>query len=156
MKNPIYYEPMVSGEESQIVDFVLSIFDEFVAPLYSSEGVAEFREYADKEALAARSKTNSFTLIAKINSEPIGMIEMINYNHVAMFFVKKTFQRQGVGKALLKKAIDICRKHLPDLRKITVNASPNSLPAYMRMGFIAHDGEQMANGIRFTNMELTL
>lgn len=135
MKNPIYYVPMQSGEEKQVIDFVISVFDEFVAPQYSSEGKAEFRKYAHKHACAERSKTNSFKLIAKISSEPIGMIEMIDHSHVAMFFAKKSFQRQGVGKALLEKAVDICRAHFLDLHKITVNASPTSVSAYKRMVF---------------------
>ena len=59
---------------------------------------------------------------------------------------------------LVEKAIDICLKHRPDLHKITVNASPNSISAYERMGFYAEEeeDEQIFNGIRFTAMGLKL
>lgn len=156
MANHIIYELMKSGEEKQVIDLVLSVFDEFVAPEYSNDGIVEFKKYADAEALEGRSQSNSFTLIAKINAKLIGIIEMIDYRHIAMFFVKKPFQKQGIGIALLRNAIDICIKHRPDLCKITVNASPNSVSAYEKMGFNADEDEQIANGIRFTAMGMIL
>ncbi len=155
-KGDIVYEPLKSGEEKQVIDLVLSVFDEFVAPLYLNEGIVEFRRYANIEALAKRSQANSFVLIAKINADPIGIIEVTDYSHVAMLFVRRSFQKQGIGKALVRKTIDICLKHRPDLRKITVNASPNSISAYNKMGFNADKDEQIANGICFTAMGMIL
>jgi predicted GNAT family N-acyltransferase len=150
------YEIMKSGEEKQVIDLVLSVFDEFVAPEYSNEGIIEFRKYADVQALVERSQSSSFTLIAKINVRPAGIIEMIDYRHIAMLFVKKPFQKQGIGKTLVEKAIDVCLRRRRNLHKITVNASPNSISAYKKMGFYAEEDEQISNGIRFTAMRLKL
>jgi GNAT superfamily N-acetyltransferase len=155
-KGDIVYEPLKLGEEKQVIDLVLSVFDEFVAPLYVNEGIVEFRRYANMEALAKRSQAYSFVLIAKVNADPIGIIEMTDYSHVAMLFVRRSFQKQGIGKALVRKTIDNCLKHRPDLRKITVNASPNSVSAYKKMVFNADEDEQIANGIRFTAMGMIL
>jgi hypothetical protein len=37
-----------------------------------------------------------------------------------------------------------------------VNASPNSVPAYKKLGFIEEGYEQIKNGIRFAPMALNL
>ena len=134
----------------------MSVFDKFVAPEYSSEGINEFRKYADTEALVERLKSSSFVLIAKNDENLIGIIEIRDNSHVAMLFVRQLFQKKGIGKTLLKHAIKMCSKNHIDLNKITVNSSPNSVAAYEKMGFIATDVEQVVNGIRFTPMEMKL
>jgi len=121
MKNRIECGIMNPGEEDQVIDIVTSTFNESVAPEYSDEGIAEFRKYANAEALAERSLSNHFTIIAKQNHRPIGIIEIRDYKHVSIFFVRKYFQNMGVGKTLLRKAIDICLKNRPELKKLTVN-----------------------------------
>lgn len=45
---------MKSREEKQFINLVLSVFDKFVAPEYSDEGIEEFKKYADIEALVKR------------------------------------------------------------------------------------------------------
>lgn len=154
MADQIVYEFMKPGEEKPVIDLVISVFDEFVAPEFSSEGIEEFKKYADAEALAHRANSGSFIIIARNGSNPVGVIEIRDYNHVAMLFVSKQFQRQGIARALVRKAIEICLRRQPDLHKITVNSSPNSIHAYEKMGFISTSDEQISNGIRFIPMEL--
>ena len=152
----IIYRSLKKGEEEQAIDLVLSVFDKLVAPEYSNEGITEFRKYAGAEALAERLKSNSFVLIAESDGNLIGMIEVRDNCHVAMFFVRQLFQKMGIGKTLLKHPINLSSKNHIDLKKITVNSSPNSVVAYKKMGFIATDVEQIVNGIKFTPMELKL
>lgn len=147
---------MKSCEEKQVIDLVLSVFDEFVAPGYSEEGINEFKKFANFEALASRTQSTSLTYTAKANENLVGMIELMNNCHIAMFFVRKSCQKQGIGKGLLHYAINLCLQQHPDTHKITVNSSPNSVSAYKKMGFNATDHEQITNGIRFTPMELNL
>ena len=96
---------MKSGEEGQVIDLVNSTFNEFVAPEYSDEGIAEFSKYANSEALAERSLSNHFTMIAKQNHNPVGIIEIRDYNHVSMLFVRKHFQNMGVGKRFYERLL---------------------------------------------------
>jgi GNAT superfamily N-acetyltransferase len=154
MINQIEYEIMKSGEEDQAIDIVSSTFNEFVAPEFSAEGIDEFFKYADAAALAERSMSGHFTVVAKNNDKLIGIIEIRDYNHVSLFFVRRHFQKIGIGKTLLKKAVDICLENRPDLQTLTVNSSPNSVSAYEKMGFSRDDIEQCVNGIRFTPMTL--
>ena len=99
----IIYGPMRPGEAKRVIDLVLSVFDEFVAPRYSNEGVIEFRKFANLEALISRSQSTSFTFTAKANGDLIGMIELLNNCHVAMFFVRKSFQKKASKHLKLQK-----------------------------------------------------
>ncbi len=156
MNEPLIIRPMRSGEETSVVDLVERVFNEFIAPLYTQEGVAEFFKYAQADALAQRSQNNHFVLLAVAADDPVGMIEIRDYGHVSMLFVDRAFQRQGLGRALLQQALNECRRHRPDLHQVTVHAAPNSIAAYERLGFRAVRPEQVNHGIRFTPMVLEL
>ena len=156
MAKQIEYRLMDPGEEGKVINLVSRVFNEFVAPLYSAEGVTEYYRYANAAAMAQRSKSNHFTIIAEQEADPVGMIETRNHNHIALFFVKSEFQRKGIGKQLLKQALDICFQNNPKLRKITVHSSPNSVGAYEQMGFIPEDKEQLVNGMRYVPMSLKI
>jgi GNAT superfamily N-acetyltransferase len=116
----------------------------------------EFKKFANFEALASRLQSASLTFTAKSNENLIGMIELMNNCHIARFFVRKSYQKQGIGKGLLRYVINLCLKQHPDTHKFTVNSSPNAVSAYEKMEFNATDHEQISNGIRFTPMELNL
>lgn len=152
----MYYEylKMKPGEETDVIDVVTSTFNEFVAPGFSEQGISEFFKYANTEALAKRALSNHFTIVARKDHEPVGIIEIRDCNHVSMFFVKKEFQKSGIGKALLEKAIDSCIENNPG--KFTVNASLNAVEAYRKMGFVTDGGQQCAGGIRFVPMSMVL
>ncbi len=147
---------MKRGEEGLVFAFVSGVFNEFVAPEYSHEGIEEFMEYIQPDELASRAQKNHFSLIAELGSEIVGVIEVRNYSHVALLFVDSRFQRRGVGTELLRKALEICRRSESNLSQVSVNASPNSITAYERMGFTPTDVDQCVNGIRFVPMALRL
>jgi predicted GNAT family N-acyltransferase len=70
--------------------------------------------------------------------------------------VEKSHQRKGIAKELLLRSIEICRKRKPDIKRITVNSSPNAFGAYKKMGFKAIGDEKVVNDIRFIPMVLLL
>lgn len=156
MDGPIVYKEMKRGEEGLVFAFVSGVFNEFIAPEYSQEGVEEFMKYIQPDKLASRAQGNHFSLIAELGSEIVGVIEIRNYSHVALLFVDSRFQRRGVGRELLRKALEICRRNDSSLSQLSVHASPNSITAYERMGFKPTDVEQCVNGIRFVPMTLPL
>jgi GNAT superfamily N-acetyltransferase len=147
---------METGEEAGVINLVSTVFAEFVAPLYSQEGVSEFRKYLDIDKLAQRLKAGNFVLLAKSGSDIIGVVEVRDNNHIALLFVEASHQKKGIGKQLLKAAIEKCKIRKPDTHRITVNSSPNAVSAYRTLGFNAFEREQVVNGIRFTPMELSL
>ncbi|MBW2411254.1 MAG: GNAT family N-acetyltransferase [Deltaproteobacteria bacterium] len=147
---------MEPGEERGVIDLVSTVFNEYVAPLYSPEGVSEFMKYLREDELAHRIHSGNFVLLAKSGVDIIGVVEVRDNSHIAMLFVKGSHQKLGIGKELLKIAIEKCKTLNPDTRCITVNSFPNAVSAYRTMGFNARKPEQAVNGIRFTPMELSL
>lgn len=156
MDIPILYRRMKQGEEPLVFAFISSVFQQFVAPEFSQQGIDEFMNYIQPDALEGQLKGSHFAFVAVLNSEIIGIIEVRDFNHVALFFVASQFQRIGVGSELFRKALENCVRHDVNLPQITVNASPNSVNAYEKMGFKPTDIEQCVNGIRFVPMALCL
>lgn len=150
--NDIRIRSMFAGEEEQVCEMVLDIFDKDVAPCFSGDGIAEFRKYANPEALAERAEDGHVILVAEMDYEPVGMIEIRQEEHICFFFVGKQHQGKGIGTGLLKEAIILSNGP----KFMTVNASPNSVRIYEQLGFEATDEEQETNGIRYTPMRLSL
>ena len=147
---------MVPGEEETVINIVTEVFNEFVAPQYSEEGITEFYKYANATTLAERSKENHFTIIAERNNITVAIIEIRDNSHISLFFNKAKFQRKGIGKQLLNYAIGVSLQSNPNIQKITVNSSPNATKAYRKMGFIVDGEEQCVHGIKFIPMSLEL
>jgi GNAT superfamily N-acetyltransferase len=156
MNSPLVYRLMRPGEEADVTDLVMRVFDEFVAPQFSVEGRREFQSYADPHLLLLRSRWNHFVLLADTQKEIAGMIEMRCDGHVALFFVEGEFQSSGVGGELLRRALEICRRRNPEVSKATVNSSPNAVVAYERLGFCRAGPERTEDQIRFVPMVLDL
>jgi GNAT superfamily N-acetyltransferase len=145
---------MKAGEETEVFNLIARVFDEFVAPGYSQEGVQAFLDYVQPEALLTRSADNHLTLLALADTQILGVIDMRSCHHISLLFVDTAYQGQGISRALLDTALSLCRELGHDLAEITVNSSPYAIPIYERLGFRATAGEQVKNGIRFTPMVL--
>ena len=84
--------------------------------------------------------------MAVIQETIIGVLQ-VQVQHIALLFVLPEMQSRGVGRALLKAADT-------QLRVETVNASANSVSAYMRYGFMPCGAEQTSpDGIRYVPMQ---
>ncbi len=152
----VRYRYMKPGEEDRVIGLIVEVFKRSVAPGYSPEGVNEFLRYARSDDLLKRSRSDHFILVAQAGRDIVAMIEMKKYHHISLFFVAGPFQRKGIGKTLLKRALKICRDRDPWLREISVNASPNAVGAYLQMGFTPLGTEKTVNGIRFFPMTAAL
>lgn len=148
--------PMEPGEEAKVCNLVTEVFMEFVAPLYGQEGVEEFLSYLTVPALAGRVAEESFVLVARDGERLVGMTEVREHSHMSLLFTRTAMQRQGVGRMLLKSALDKCLAHDPALSGLTVNASPNAVPFYEKAGFAATGDSTTHNGITFTPMALAI
>ena len=153
---PVSYRQIKQGEETAAFDLVSAVFKEFVAPLFSEEGVNEFQKFIRIDALRDRLKAGNLMLLAETEHKVVGFVEIRDKNHIALLFVKKSFQNRGIAKGLLRRAIKICRNREPNIQKITVNSSPNAFPAYKKIGFKGVEVEKVVHEIRFIPMELIL
>jgi ribosomal protein S18 acetylase RimI-like enzyme len=147
---------MKPGEESEVFDLVFRTFSEFIAPHYSRAGVLEFLKYIRPGYLLERLQKDHFFLLATAQRKIIGIIEVRENSHISLLFVDRQFQQRGIARELLRRTLRICLKKKPDLSKISVNASPNSVRIYQRLGFRPAGSEQVKRGIRYTPMTLTL
>ena len=84
------------------------------------------------------------------------MIEVRDHDHISLFFVDAPFHQRGIGRELVHRALDICRRNRQDLQRIDVNSSPYAVPVYEKLGFRQAAPEQVKNGIRFIPMVLEL
>jgi GNAT superfamily N-acetyltransferase len=150
MNEDIHYRSMQKGEEAKVCSLVENVFNEFVAPDYEIEGNNEFFKFANPLALAERTSTEQLVIVAEQGSDFVGIIEMRNYDHIAMLFV--SLRGKGIGKELINRAVEECRKRKPELKRMMVNSSPFAEPIYSRMGFKSTGPFQKKNGIIFEPM----
>ena len=150
----IVYRAMRPEEENEVCSLVTRVFNSFVAPQYSQEGIEEFLKFADPNAMSARTQANHFVLVAEKNDDIVGMIEMRDGEHICLLFVDEAYHRQGIARELLRKALETCARSQPGQATITVNSSPNAIEAYRHLGFQSTGHEQTRNGIRFVPMAL--
>ena len=159
MKNvisQISFRQMRKGEETDVVELVLSVFSEFVAPHFSNDGVLEFIKFVNEESIVERFHSGNHIIVALIENQIIGVIEIRDNSHIALFFVGKPYQKKGVAKKMFCEAIKICKERNPDIQKFTVNSSPNAYAAYQNFGFKGENVIKSINGIRFIPMECEL
>ena len=153
---PVSFRPLKPGEVTKAVDFVLKVFTECVALQFSQEGIAEFKTFVCTDAMTERLKAGNILLVAESGQNIVGFIEIRENKHIALLFVEGAHQRKGIGKELIRRSISLCRQHKPDIRRVTVNSSPNAFISYQKFGFEGVEGEKVVNGIRFIPMEFII
>ena len=145
---------MKNGEEGIVCRLAVEVFSEFVAPLYTQEGVSEFLRYIDPDLMSKRAKSNHFVLMAESDNRLVGIIEVRDFNHISLLFVLREAQRKGIAKQLLNEALNTCAQHKPNLSYLSVHSSPNSVEAYEHIGFRSEGREGLDRGIRYILMKL--
>ena len=96
---------------------------------------------------------NALHLLAVDESnKPIGCVRILAMGIIGRMAVLKEWRRQGVGKALLDRAIAACRKH--GLKNITLSAQTHAVSFYERAGFVVCSEEYLDAGIPHRDMRL--
>ena len=144
------------GQEVLAAELVNRVFNQFVAPLFPPEGVSEFLSYATPQALVQRLSEGNLMLAAWVRERMLGFIELREPAHIAMFFTAEDQQRRGMGRSLLGQALEQWRERGAGFAEVTVNASPNAVEAYHRLGFEPTGELQTRNGISFVPMALAI
>lgn len=151
------YDFLPPGQEQVCAELVEETFLAQVAPLYPPQGVNEFLSYVSAQAIARRLQADNFMLAAYGPEGLTGIVEADSARgHIVWFFVKQEAQGCGVGRVLLSKALLELKRRKPELTKVSVNSSPNSVKAYLTLGFTTITDQQEHNGIIFTPMAIPL
>ena len=141
---------MTEGEEHEVCALVARVFDEYVAGDFSTEGVEEFYRYAEAGAMAERSRKGDKVLLAEEDGQILGMLEIKRPDHIAMLFVDDP--GRGLGRALVERALQLCREETDGLEKVGVHASLYAVPIYRNIGFEAEGPKRTENGITYVPM----
>ena len=139
-----------------IAVLIEKVFAEYNAPEISLRGQVQFLALINPKNIRARIFSGACILVAFVNGELAGVIEMRIYSHIALLFTARKYQRHGVARALLQVAIGKCRKQRPALREITVNSSTYAVQIYERLGFERRGEKRDKDGVRTTPMILLL
>jgi len=117
------------------------------APSLSAAGIATFGSVAAAEAFGARLHGDNHILVAEQDGRVVGVIELKEGRHLAMLFVDPSYQGQGIGHALFDAV-------LPQVREpvLTVRASLNAVPTYLRYGFVLDGDVGEFNGLVYQQM----
>ncbi len=145
---------MKHSEEGIVCRLVVEVFSEFVAPLYSQEGVSEFLRYIDPDLMSKRAKSNHFVLMAESDNRLVGIIEVRDFTHISLLFILREAQHKGIARQLLDEALQICSRKNPNMSHISVHSSPNSIEAYEHLGFRSEGSEKLEHGILYVPMIL--
>jgi len=140
-------------QNSNVLQLVWDVFEEFEAHQYSAEGVREFQNYIEYSSMKRMLENSEMMMWGCFhNGKIIGMIAVKQPSHITLLFVDKQYHRQGIARALYQKIIDYYSK-ADDCSEISVNSSLYAVEAYKRLGFVATDTEQEKIGIRFVPMK---
>lgn len=135
---------------------IWEVFQEFVAPDYTPEGINYFySEFIKGEKFRKKFTDNREIMYgAYIGDELAGVLSISVMNTVSCVFVKGKYHRQGIGKKLFDMVIkESISKGLTEIR---LNASPYAVPFYHAMGFQDTDMPSNYQGIIYTPMKLIL
>ena len=150
-KNGVRIRKIEKKDVIQISSLCMNAFMTSVAPNLSEEGIATFKRTASEESFLKRMLEDNTILVYEDNEEIKGMVELKQGRHLAMLFVDPSQYEKGVGKKLVSTILSHA-----SAAKITVSASLNSVPAYLKYGFICTGEPDERSGLKYQPMELTI
>lgn len=133
------------SEWATALELVMAVFWQFEAPDYSPDGIRAFDESIhDPAYLRGLRMYGAFAdgMLAGVLATRSGG------SHIALFFVREAYQRQGIGRGLFQAALADCSDG-----EMTVHSSRYAIPVYHRLGFRDTGQERETQGIRYTPMQ---
>lgn len=149
-------ESITKDNLDECIELIRNVYDEFVSKDYSDEGNSTFYKFIEKEAMTERLIKGNSMICVKMNNKIVGVQEIRDKNHIALFFVNKKYQNIGIGRKLFEFGKEIIKKLYSEINEITVNSSPFAEKIYKKLGFISISGLEEKNGIKFIQMKYHL
>ena len=156
MKTKVEIKMMEPSQLDEGLALIWRVFEEFVAPDYTEEGIKTFYEqfiagqkFRDKFISGAENMYGAY-----LNGNLAGVLSLSRHNTISCVFVDGSYHHMGVGKKLFSFVIQILKER--GAKKITLNASPYALPFYHFLGFQDTGTQSSYHGIVYTPMELIL
>lgn len=135
----------LTGKEiEQAIPLVWDVFSEYEAVHYPEAGKEAFHQ-----AICSQDYLDMLTAYGAYDGDTlIGIIATRNNgSHIALFFVRGDYHRQGVGRMLFEECL---RDNMNTA--ITVNSSEYAVDVYKKLGFVQVDSLKDEDGIRYIPM----
>lgn len=113
----------------------------------SQEGISSFMSFV-------KDQGPGLCWLGAYDGDLCGALGYDDEYHIALFFVRKEKQKQGIGRDLLKVLCEEAEH--AGYARISVNAAEKAKPVYEHLGFTAADDVQEKDGIRYIPMEIFL
>jgi predicted GNAT family N-acyltransferase len=97
---------------------------------------------------------NAVHLLATFDNQPIACLRIIHYQKIGRMAVIKQWRGKGLGAALLREAIDICKKQ--GSKSICLSAQTHAINFYLKAGFKQASDEYTDVDIPHIDMQLDL
>ncbi len=150
------YRAAYRDEWEDAMGLAWRVFMKFVAPGYSETGIESFHNFVTDSTLYRMFVIGSYQLFGAYDREKmIGIITLRGKEHISLLFVDEKYQRQGVGKELVKHAGRYISTEFGG-RRMTVDAAPGAAGFYHSIGFLDMDAERLTDGIRYIPMQIYL
>ncbi len=147
---PISIQSLRPDEADEACALARAVFDRFIAPAQPEAGRQLFHRFAQPAALLRRHSTRYASWVAVAGPRVIGLLHIHARNHLSLLFVAPEFQGRGIARQLLCTAA--ARGGL--VAPVTVNASPNAVSFYSRLGFAPEGPALLKNGVHHQPMRL--
>lgn len=133
---------------------VWEVYADAIAPKSTPEGVASFQKFIKYDYISQIWKRGDLIFFGAYDGAALcGTLALRQDGHIALFFVAKERQGQGIGRLLFQQAYYHCAQYL-HAGRLTVNAAPDAADLYIHMGMRPVSGEQEREGMRYIPMEM--
>lgn len=156
MDSLIKFCPIMDGDEFAAAELIFRAFRNGIAADISREGVTNFYEYIQPDAILDRLSSNYKMQIAVLIDKILGVIETRDCSHISMLFVDDACRGRGIARKLVRTTVNSSLRENPSLQAITANSLPGSVPFYEILGFARTGPVQEKNGISIVPMTLDI
>lgn len=149
----MHIRPAVLIDAEAISELQLESAKEFVVPEFTETAAKQFLATIRPQSVLENMKAGFRYYVAEKEQDIMGFIALRQRSHLFNLFVRKTYHRQGVARALWQFARDEVLEE-GGVAEFTVNASTYSIFVYRRFGFEVVGEKQRRNGVVSTPMRL--
>ena len=128
-------------------------FQQIASQVSNEEAANTFREGLTSTQLYIEFLQGRYPVFCAYKGQKvIGVLSMRNESHISLLFVRREFQRKGIGVKLLEQCKEYCKSK--GIETVTVNAIATGVPFYAANGFEAVEAERVEHGLGYTPMRL--
>jgi ribosomal protein S18 acetylase RimI-like enzyme len=131
---------------------IVSLMDAFVEPgADASDFLASVSPTAEAGYL---SDARYWYRVALVDDGFAGVISLRDHTHLTHLFIEPHLLKRGLGRALWREALEHFREQ--HTSAVTVNAAPEAIGFYEKLGFLREGELRSTNGVRVQPMRLVL